>query len=424
MMTHADGLKASRVRYQVVGFALSLAVLSYIQRVAISQAAGPIAIDLHLDKQQLGSVLGAFGLAYALFEIPMGLYGDKRGVRRVLSQIVLAWSFFTALTGAAWSLASLWVIRFLFGAGEAGCFPNLTRMLGQWLPRRELMRAQALMWACTRWGGAATPPLALLGISLFGWRLSFVAFALLGVVWCVWFLVRFRDRPVDHPGVNAAELELISDANTLATHHGRSWLQVLLQPQVFLLMCQYFCWSYVWYFFVTWLPTYLTEAQGQSAAATAGYAVLPLLFGGFGSLASGLLPLHWPRRWVAVGCYLTVLVLLLILPTVHGVGPAIAIMAAISFVGDITVPISWNACVEIGKCYTATVAAAMNMFANFSGFVAPFVGGYILKHYQNDWSTVLHVMAVFAAIGAVLWLFIDPTGESAAKRHLAADLQP
>lgn len=414
----------SKVRYGVVGFALSLAILSYIQRVAISQAAGPISVDLHLDKQQLGSVLGAFGLAYALFEIPMGLYGDRRGVRRVLAQIVLAWSAFTALTGAAWSLTSLWIIRFLFGAGEAGCFPNLTRMLSQWLPRNERIKAQALMWASTRWGGAITPPLALLGITIFGWRWSFVAFALLGVIWCLFFLRWFRENPADHPGVNAAEQALLQDAHALVTHHEGSWLRVLLQPQVFLLMAQYFCWSYIWYFFVTWMPTYLAEAHGQSPAATAGYAILPLLFGGFGSLISGLLPVGVSRKWVAIGAYLVVLALLILLPMTHGVGTAVALMAAISFTGDLTVPISWNACVEIGKRYTATVGAAMNMFANFSGFVAPFVGGYILKHYNNDWGTVLHVMAVFAGLGAFLWLFIDPTGERAARRHDTIDLQP
>lgn len=416
--------KATRIRYGVVAFALSLAVLSYIQRVAISQAAGPISADLHLDKQQMGSVFGAFGLAYALFEIPMGLYGDKLGVRRVLTQVVLAWSVFTALTGAAWNLLSLWVIRFLFGAGEAGCFPNLTRMLSQWLPRGERVRAQSLMWASTRWGGAIAPPLALLGITFLGWRLSFVGFALLGVIWCVVFLARFRENPSEDTRVNAAELEMLRDSHALVTHHEGHWLQVLLQPQVFLLMMQYFCWSYVWYFFVTWLPTYLAEAQGQSAAATAGYAILPLLFGGFGSLISGFLPLNWSRRWIAVGCYIVVLALLLLLPTVRGVGPAIAIMALISFTGDITVPISWNSCVEIGKRYTATVGAAMNMFANFSGFVAPFVGGYILKHYNNDWSMVLHIMAGFAALGAFLWLFIDPTGARAELRRQAALLQP
>jgi ACS family glucarate transporter-like MFS transporter len=105
-------MKASRTRYSIVALAIGLAILSYVQRVAISQAAGPISHDLHLNKAQMGLVFGAFGLSYALFEIPIGLLGDKIGVRRVLLQIVLGWSFFTALTGAAWSFISLWVIRF------------------------------------------------------------------------------------------------------------------------------------------------------------------------------------------------------------------------------------------------------------------------------------------------------------------------
>src|ERR1700722_20139861 len=180
-------MKASRARYGVVALAIGLAVLSYIQRVAISQAAGPISHDLHLQKAQLGLVFGAFGLSYALFELPAGLLGDRLGVRRVLLQIVLAWSSFTALAGAAWKLSSPCLIRFLFGAGEAGCFPNLTRMLSVWLSARERVTAQSLMWACTRWGGAATPPIVLVIVTIFGWRWAFVAFALLGLVWCILF---------------------------------------------------------------------------------------------------------------------------------------------------------------------------------------------------------------------------------------------
>jgi ACS family glucarate transporter-like MFS transporter len=403
-------MKPSRVRHGVVGFALSLAILSYIQRVAISQAAGPISVDLNLDKAQLGAILGAFGLSYALFEIPMGLLGDKLGVRRVLTQIVLAWSFFTALTGAAWNVASLWVIRFLFGAGEAGCFPNLTRMLSQWLPERERVRAQALMWACTRWGGAVAPPLALLGINLFGWRWSFVAFAALGVFWAVAFLLWFRENPHDHPGVNEAERALLEDSRTLVGHETESWTRILMRPQTLLLMLQYFCWSYVWYFFVTWMPTYLREAHGQSAAWTAGLSVLPLLCGGFGSLVSGMLPLSVSRKAVAIFAFAAVAVLLFALPYAPNVAVAVAIMAAVSFCGDLTVPISWNTCVEVGRRYTATVAAAMNMFANFSGFVAPWIAGIILKNSGNDWNQVLHVMTAVAAVGAVLWLFLDPAG--------------
>lgn len=416
-------MKPSRVRHGVVGFALTLAILSYIQRVAISQAAVPISSDLHLDKQQLGAILGAFGLAYAAFEIPMGLLGDKLGVRRILTQIVLAWSFFTALTGAAWNLASLWVIRFLFGAGEAGCFPNLTRMLSQWLPRRERVRAQAYMWAATRWGGAAAPPLALFGIQMFGWRWSFVGFALLGVVWCVAFLLWFRENPDEHPGVNSAERALLQEATMLTSHETEGWAGILLRPQTLLLMCQYFCWSYVWYFFVTWMPTYLHEAHGQSVASTAGLSVLPLLCGGVGALLSGLLPLRLPRKAIAIASFLAVGALLILLPHLSNIAAVVAVMAAISFCGDLTVPISWNACVEIGRRYTATVAAAMNMFANFSGFVAPWVAGIILKHSNNDWNQVLHVMTALAFLGALFWIFLDPTGERA-RRSMPETLTP
>jgi MFS family permease len=152
---------ASTTRYRVTAFAISLAALAYMQRVAISQAAADIQADLHLGKAELGMVFGAFGLAYALFEVPSGLLGDRFGVRKTLTRIVVGWSAFTALTGAAWSFSSLWIARFLFGAGEAGCFPNLTRMLSTWLPLKARLRAQALMWACTRWAGALTPPLVL-----------------------------------------------------------------------------------------------------------------------------------------------------------------------------------------------------------------------------------------------------------------------
>ena len=113
-------MKPTHARYGVVAFALALAMVMYIQRVAISQAIVPIAAELKLDQSQKGLVLGAFGLSYALFEIPMGLLGDKLGVRRVLGFLVLFWSLFTALTGAAWNMASLWVARFVFGNSGSG----------------------------------------------------------------------------------------------------------------------------------------------------------------------------------------------------------------------------------------------------------------------------------------------------------------
>jgi ACS family glucarate transporter-like MFS transporter len=403
-------MQPSRARYRVVALAIGLAVLSYIQRVAISQAAGPISHDLNLNKSAMGLVFGAFGLSYALFELPMGLLGDRVGVRRVLIQIVLAWSLFTALTGAAWNLVSLYVIRFLFGAGEAGCFPNLTRMLGVWLPARERVTAQSLMWACTRWGGAATPPLVLAIVTIFGWRWAFVAFALLGVVWCAIFFAWFRNDPAEHQSVNAAELQLIETSRNLQSHQAasRSWLSVLMTPQVAILVLQYFCFSFVWYFYVTWLPTYLREARGQAPGRAAALSVLPLLFGGFGSLLSGLLPLRIPRRRIALFGFLGAAILLFTFSRTQAVVPAMLCMGMASFCSDLTMPISWNACVEIGGSYTATVAATMNMLGNLAGFVAPVVGGFILQRTGGNWNPLIYLMVGASIISATCWLFLDP----------------
>lgn len=403
-------MRASRARYSVVVLAIGLAVLSYVQRVAISQASGPISRDLNLSKQQMGLVFGAFGLAYALFEIPMGLLGDRLGARRVLTQIVLAWSAFTALTGAAWNASSLIAIRFLFGAGEAGCFPNLTRMLSAWLPKRERATAQALMWAFTRWGGAVTPPLALVCIHWFGWRWAFASFALLGVVWCVVFLLWFRDDPEQHSGVNAEERRLITESRAAGTHRTeqRHWTMLLMTPQVAVLVLQYFCFSYVWYFYITWLPTYLREGRGQSAEHAAALAVLPLLFGGFGSLATGLAPVRLPRRVIAFCGFTVTAVLLFVFTRIAAVGPAMVVMGLASFSSDLTMPISWDACAEIGGRYTATVAATMNMLGNLAGFVAPVVGGAILQRTHENWNVLIYTMVAAAVGSALCWLFLDP----------------
>jgi ACS family glucarate transporter-like MFS transporter len=405
-------MKPTRARYGVVVLAIGLAVLSYVQRVAISGAAIPISHDLHLSKQQMGLVFGAFSLAYALFEVPMGLFGDKAGVRRALTQIVLAWSACTALTGAAWNAVSLVAIRFLFGAGEAGCFPNLTRMLSAWLPARERVTAQALMWACTRWGGALTPPLTLLCIVWFGWRRAFVGFAALGLIWCAIFLAWFKDDPARHPGVNASERTLLEAAHTLTTAEGgRNWLSLLLTRQVVVLVLQYFCFSYVWTFYITWLPTYLREGRGQSPEHAAALSVLPLLFGGFGSLVGGISSRMLPKRTIALCGFAATAVLLFVFSRIQAVVPAMIVMGLASFASDLTMPISWDACVEIGGAYTATVAAAMNMLGNLGGFVAPVVGGEILQRSgarAGGWNLLIDTMVVAASISAACWLYLDP----------------
>jgi ACS family glucarate transporter-like MFS transporter len=400
-------MKASRVRYTVVLFALTLAMLAYMQRVSISQAAPTLSADLGLDKVQMGYIFGAFALSYALLEIPMGALGDKFGMRKVLAPLVIIWSAFQALSGAAWNFTSLFVFRLLFGSGEAGCFPNLTKMLSVWLPRDERIRMQSIMWACTRWAGAVTPAIMVFVIQAAGWRGAFIFFGLLGGVWALAFLMFYKDDPATHPKVNAEELKLLEGSRVMAHEKPPGgWLKVIANRDVLLLVIQYTLFSFVWFFYITWLPTFMQETYNLTPLQTAGYAFVPLAAGGFGALISGMIPTRVPRRTIAlVGFGVTAVVLFLVTkaPT-----PALAILmlGMASFFSDLTMPISWNACVEIGRRYTATVAGTMNMCSGLAGFALSVGAGQVVK--ELGWTPVLYIMTGAAVVCFTCWLMLDP----------------
>src|SRR5262249_18355369 len=154
------------------------------------------------------------------------------------------------------------VTRFLFGAGEAGCFPNLTKAFTVWLPQHERVSAQGIMWLSARWGGAFTPYLVVQVFKLMNWRHAFELFGAIGLVWAALFYAWFRDNPRQKKGLNAAELRLLSESEELGAGHAHvPWKKFIASRQVWLLCLQYFCLSYGWYFYITWLPTYLAESR-------------------------------------------------------------------------------------------------------------------------------------------------------------------
>ncbi len=412
---------ASRQRYWVIVFAVTLAILAYIDRVCISYAAPLISRDLGLDREQMGAVFAAFALAYALFEVPGGWMGDWMGPRRVLLRITAWWSVFTALSGAMWSFGSLLAVRFLFGAGEAGCFPNLTKAFTTWLPQDERVRAQGIMWTFARWGGAFTPPLVLLVFNFTTWRWSFALFGSFGLIWLAAFALWYRDEPRDNPRVNDAELALMSGSVVTASGHGNvPWGRLLKSRTVWLLWAQYFLLSYPWYFYITWLPTYLQSSTGRGLTDvdSAKYAIFPLLFGGFGSLTCGLLSarvVRWTgsvttsRRLLACTGFLGACAFMLLSIQIRNPLWAMLAMGMASFSNDLVMPGAWGACMDVGGKYAGTLAGSMNMMGNLAGFVAPWLGGYILQHSGDNWNILLYVMAAMYFLGTLCWPFIDPT---------------
>jgi MFS family permease len=407
--------RPTHARYVAVAFAMSLAVIQYLDRVGISQAAPAIQRDLHLSKVQMSWALSAFVFAYALFEIPGGRLGDRIGPRRVLMRIVLWWSFFTAAIGSTWNATSLIVTEALFGAGEAGCFPNLTRIFTTWLPKGERDRAQGMLWLSARWSGAFTPLIVAYTLDLMTWRRMFEMFGLVGVIWAIAFFRWFRDDPRTHPSVNEAELALMPTREETAIGGRTPWGAIFGNRSVWLLCLQYACLSYGWYFYVTWLPTYLQEARGTGIKRGALLASLPLLLGGIGSIVSAqIIPrlaqrtgILLARRTVAivgfVGASASIMGFIQIADPVR----AMFLLGLAGFFNDFVMPAAWAGCMDIGGRYSGTVSGSMNMLGNIGGALSPLAIGYILTFTNNNWTLTFYVSSAIYLLGGVCWLFID-----------------
>jgi len=417
---HAEE-KTSHARYWVVVFVSLLAGILYVDRVCISQAGPTIQEEFHLTKEQMGTVYSAFTLAYALFEIPGGWLGDRFGVRKVLTRIVVWWSIFTAATGFAWNYASLLVTRFLFGAGEAGCFPNTAKAYSIWLPSSERNRAQSVLWISARWAGAFTPLLVLYILRIPGvtWRRAFMMFGSVGTVWAVIYYLWFRDNPKDHRGVNSAERELLSENVRMTAGHGDvPWRRFFSSSTTWLIWLQYFCFSYVWYFYITWLPTFLKEkfpdVSPEMRALLAGF---PLFMGGLGSFCTAFFSsaiTRWTgsvartRRIIACSGFAAAALALLV-PTLRS--DPLFVMGALglaSFLCDFVIPVSWSTCIDVGGRFSGTYSGSMNMMGNLGGAVGPYMIGFILTRMHNNWNVTYYISSAVFLIGAICWLFIDP----------------
>src|SRR5438034_10234930 len=302
-------MPASRVRGRVLAFAFLLAVVTYLDRICIAAAAPYIMADLHLTVLQMSVVFSAFTLAYSLFEIPSGWLGDVVGPRRVLTRIVVWWSAFTMLTATARGYQSLVTIRFLFGAGEAGAFPNIARSFSRWFPVRERGRANGVMFLGSRLGGMLSAPIALLLVTRWGWRASFVFFGTIGIVWAAAWYAWYRDRPEDHPAMTPSELAWIRQdrgPERPALHVSTPWRALLTSRNLYAICAMYFAFGYGLYFYFTWLPTYLIKVLGFSLFAGGLFAALPFLLAGLADLAGGRLTdrLAQTRGLRAARCHL------------------------------------------------------------------------------------------------------------------------
>jgi MFS family permease len=410
--------QASRARYTVMTLVFAAAVITYFDRVCISVAAPLLQADLRLTQSQMGWVFSIFNLAYGIFEIPSAVMGDRWGQRLMMIRIVGAWSIFTALTGAVRGYGSLLLVRFLFGAGESGAFPTLSRALARWFPVHERSRANGMMWSGARFGGAISPAIAVLVIAAVGWRTTFALFGIAGLIWVAVWAHWFRDDPADHPGVNTAELDYIrvGAAPPPAESQPVPWTTLLFNRDLLILCATYFISGFGFQFFVTWLPTYLTKEHGLTLQRSGFYAALPLLAGAIGCATGGFVAdwitrrtgsVLWGRRTIGAGGFLLSAVGFFL--AVFAGSPELAVLCLVCASGahDLTLPVIWATCTDLGGRFGGTASGWMNFASSVSGVIAPLAAGALAEVF-GSFHALFWVAASLYLIGAGLWFVIDP----------------
>jgi MFS transporter, ACS family, glucarate transporter len=252
-----------KYRHRVLALLCVLLTIMMLDRVCISVAGPRMQAALHIGPVGWGWVNGMFALAFALFEIPSGILGDRIGPRRVISRIVLWWSAFTALTGAVFSLPVLLIIRFLFGVGEAGGYPNVSVVIARWFPVRERGLAFGFVLMAAQVGGALSPLIVVPIQMHYGWRGSFWFLGLLGPLWAAVWYFWYRDSPGEKLGVPPAELAETAEVRSLPSHT-MPWAIALRSGNMWAAPGICFCYIYTYVFFASWFHTYLIKARGFS----------------------------------------------------------------------------------------------------------------------------------------------------------------
>lgn len=421
-----DGLRPSRVRYGVLIFLCVLAFIFYVDRICISKAAPEIKRDLGLSDSNMSLVFASFTVAYSLFEVTTGWLGDRYGSRGVMTRIVIWWSIFTALTGAATGLLSLIAIRFLFGAGEAGAFPNTARILARWFPLEQRGFAQGMINSTALFGGAAAPVAAAYLIDLVGWRWAFVIFALPGIAWAMVFHRWFHDEPRDHPAVNQAERDLIerSTSRSTETRHPRiPWRLVLTSRNMWLLGFVLACSAFNSYMYFSWYPTYLESGRAVESKLSGWLSSLVLTGGACGSLAGGtladyLLRKTGSKRWSrsglgAAALSSAALMLIIAVQTDSSVGSALWTTGAV-FAAFTTLASWWGAVTDISGRHLGALFGLMNSLGGLGAIASQLFVGYFADWMKElgysgraQWDPIFYVYAVVLLAGAVGWLLID-----------------
>ncbi len=417
-----DTKKIRNLRWWIVGTCFLATAINYLDRQCLSVAAPVLCKELHISNAGYSSILTAFMIAYCLMQAISGRISDYLGTRLGMALSIVVWSAAGVLHAFAGGVRSLCIIRFLLGAGEAGNWPASTKAVSEWFPARERALAVSIFDSGSALGGMLAPPVVAWIILHFGWRPAFVVTGLLGFLWLGLWLSIYH-LPDQHPSITLQELQIIhSDQEVEGPSETAaiSTVSLLRLPALWGVISGRFLTDSVWWFYVYWLPKYLSDYRGFSLAQIAASAWIPFVAGGLGSLVFGWLSGYLIRRgW-----------------SLNRTRKSIMLLGVFGMVAGLPAGLTWNARLCVGLiavaalCYAAwatmlltlpsdlfpskvvaTAAGLAGMGAGVGGIVSSWTIGWVVDRFSYRPVFVVAGLLPLIAMGLVQ-LCIPKVGKS------------
>lgn len=409
-------IRRIKTRHIILAVMCLMYFISYIDRVNIAVAGPLIRHEMGLTTVQLGLVFSAFAYPYAAMQIVGGWLADKFGPKLVLTVLSLIWGVATLATGFAGSVTMLVLMRFALGIGEGGAFPTATRAFTYWMPVAERGFAQGITHSFARLGGAVTPPLVLAVVATGGWRDAFILLGIASLAWTVLYLFVFTNSPEQNRRITPEETTEIGyragDCDR-AKHAATPWRKLI--RRMWLVTFVDFCYGWLLWVYLTWLPSYLRESRGFNLKQLALFTALPLLAGVVGDTLGGVVSdklFKITGRLRFARCAVLVVgmggSLVFLVPMVSATNPLTAVwfLSASFFFLEITNPVLWTLPLDIAGKYAGTAGGMMNTGFGVAGMISPVVFGYLIEK-TGSYNVPFTISAGLLAVGVVAALFID-----------------
>ena len=412
-----------RTRWWIFAFTLAFPTLSYIQRLSVQDLAGTVMPALHLSQLQIAWLATAFTTAYALAQLPGGIFCQQVGVRWTLVVVgilgfiaTLAFPLAPVILAGTALFGTLLLAQALLGVSQGPLFSAATAVVESWLPVNRWAMGGGLQAAAMNFGGAVTPLLVAVLSGCFGWKgaLLWIALpvALLTVAWG-WYA---RDTPREHPAVTPEELAELGSgaAQSPRPPTVRRLLRLLTDGNVLLLTLAYLCMNYAYYLLSFWSYLYLVQVRHFSGIEGGLAGAVPWIGAALGAAAGGFISdglaarigIRWGYRLVPLVALPIAGLLLLVTLRVATPYAAVAALTAAFFMVEINEGAVGAAIMNVARADVAAAWGVLNTGGNAGGIIAQPLVGFLTN--GGMWRGAFITGTVFAFVAAGLWLWIDP----------------